>query len=126
MRILLADDASNVRLALQALLERQPGLEIVGAVGNARELLAQVKATCPDLVILDWELPHPAALTLLAELREACPGLAIIVLSGRPETRQAALAAGADAFVSKVDSAEQLLAALHSVQRAAVGERLPS
>jgi DNA-binding NarL/FixJ family response regulator len=126
MRILLADDEPNVRLALQALLERQPGLEIVGAVGNARELLTQVKATCPDLVILDWELPHSAAVPLLAELGGACPGLAVIALSGRPEQAQEALAAGADAFVSKVDSAEQLLAALHSVQRATMRERSPS
>jgi DNA-binding NarL/FixJ family response regulator len=126
MRILLADDASNVRWALQALLERQPGLEIVGAVGNAWELLSQVRATCPDLVILDWELPRSAAVTLLTELGEACPGLAVIALSGRPEKRKAALAAGADAFVSKVDSAEELLAALQSVQRATVRERSPS
>jgi len=126
MRILLADDASNVRLALRALLERQPGLEIVGAVGSARELLAQVKATCPDLVLLDWELPGSTAVALLSKLGMACPGLAVIALSGRPEKRQEALAAGADAFVSKVDSAEQLLAALQSVQRATVRERSPS
>jgi DNA-binding NarL/FixJ family response regulator len=126
MRILVADDESNVRLALQALLERQPGLEIMGGVGDSRELLGQVKATCPDLVLLDWELPNSTAVALLSELGEACPGLAVIALSGRPERRQEALAAGADAFVSKVDSAEQLLAALHSVQRATMRERSPS
>jgi DNA-binding NarL/FixJ family response regulator len=126
MRILVADDESNVRLALQALLERQPGLEIMGGVGNARALLSQVKAACPDLVILDWELPDSTAGTLLSELDEVCPGLAVIALSGRPEKHHEALAAGADAFVSKVDSAEKLLAALQSVQRATVRERSPS
>lgn len=122
MRILLADDESNVRFALQALLERQPGLEIVGGVGNSRELLSQVKAICPDLVLLDWELPDSTAVALLSELREACPDLAVIALSGRPRARRAALAAGADAFVSKVDSPERLLAALQSIKRVRMQE----
>ena len=120
MRILLADDESNVRFALQALLERQPGLEIVGGVGNSRELLSHATATCPDLVLLDWELPDGTAVAMLSELHEACPGLAVIALSGRPGARQAALAAGANFFVSKVDSPGQLLAALQSIRRAVV------
>jgi DNA-binding NarL/FixJ family response regulator len=122
MRILLADDDLNVRLALQALLERQPGLEIVGGVATARELLIRVRATCPDLVLLDWELPGSTAVALLPELDAACPELAVIALSGRPGARRAALAAGADAFVSKVDSPEYLLAALQSIRRARVRE----
>ena len=117
MRILLADDEPNVRFALQALLERQPGLQIVGGVGNSRELLNQVKAICPDLVLLDWELPDSIGVTLLSELREACPDLVVIVLSGRPEARQATLDAGADAFVNKMDPPQQLLMALRSVER---------
>jgi DNA-binding NarL/FixJ family response regulator len=125
MRILLADDEFNVRLALQALLERQPGLEIVGGVGNARELLIQVKTTCPDLVLLDWELPDSTAVALLSELDGACPDLAVIALSGRPETRRAALDAGVDAFVSKIDSPEYLLTALHSIRQARVQECPP-
>jgi DNA-binding NarL/FixJ family response regulator len=122
MRILLADDELNVRWALQALLERQPGWEIVGEVVSARELLIQVQTTCPDLVLLDWELPDSAAVALLSELDAACPDLAVIALSGRPGARRAALAAGADGFVSKVDSAEHLLAALQSIKRARVQE----
>jgi CheY-like chemotaxis protein len=53
-------------------------------------------------------------------LRELCPGLPVIVLSGQPEVRRTALAAGADAFVSKADPPEQLLAALRSANRAEV------
>jgi DNA-binding NarL/FixJ family response regulator len=45
-------------------------------------------------------------------LRHACPGLGIIVLSGRPEASRAALAAGADAFVSKGNPPEHLLSAI--------------
>ena len=53
-----------------------------------------------------------AAVDLLPALRQACPALSVIVLSGRPEAEDAALAAGADAFISKADPPEQLLAAI--------------
>jgi DNA-binding NarL/FixJ family response regulator len=50
-------------------------------------------------------------------LREAYPGLAVIVLSGHPEVEEAAVAAGADAFVSKADPPEVLLDAIAGVKR---------
>jgi len=112
MRILLADDQPKVRFALRVLLERQPGLEIVGEAADARDLLAQTETARPDLLLLGWELPDRARVGLLAALRKVCPDLAIVALSGRPEARRAALAAGADAFVSKTDLPERLLAAI--------------
>jgi DNA-binding NarL/FixJ family response regulator len=110
MRILLADNRSKVRFALRVLLEQRPELEIVGEAVDAEDLLTQVQVVCPDLVLLDWRLPSTTAADLLLALRGVCPDLHVIVLSERPETRRAALAAGADAFVSKADPPEQLLA----------------
>jgi DNA-binding NarL/FixJ family response regulator len=119
---LLADDQSHVRLALRALLERQSGVQVVGEAAHSAALLSQVRAACPDLVLLDWNLPGIAAGELLPALRELCPSLPVIALSGQPEVRRAALAAGADAFVSKADPPERLLAALRSVKRVQVKE----
>jgi DNA-binding NarL/FixJ family response regulator len=112
MRILLADAQQKVRFALRVLLERQPDLEVLGEAVNAHELLDKTQDTCPDLVLLAWELPDLMAADLLPALRETCPDLAVIALSGRPEARQKALDAGADAFVSKSDPPERLLAAI--------------
>jgi two-component system nitrate/nitrite response regulator NarL len=112
MRILLADGRPKVRFALRVLLERQPQLQVVGEASNVYQLLAQVGMICPDLVLLGWELPGLTTLQSLSPLREACPGLAVIALSGRPEARQAALAAGANDFVSKSDPPDRLLAAI--------------
>ncbi len=114
MRILLADDQPGVRFALARLLERQPGLELVGEAACAADCLAQAQERSADLVLLDWELPGRQA-GLVRALRQACPGLAIIALSGWPEAGPAALAAGADAFVSKAEPAEQLLAAIAQI-----------
>ena len=112
MRILLADGRPKVRFALRVLLERQPRIEVVGEASNLYQLLAQVGIICPDLVLLGWELPGLAALSSLNVLYDACPGLSVIALSGRPEARQAALSAGADGFVSKADPPDRLLAAI--------------
>jgi len=111
MRILLADHRRKVRFALRALLEQQPGLEVVGEAVDAEDLLAEAEKDCPDLVLLDWELPGPAA-DLLSALRGVCPDVLVIALSGRVTAREAAVAAGADAFVSKGDPPERLLAAI--------------
>jgi len=112
MRILLADDQQNVRFALRVLLKRRPELEVIGEAVEAKALLALLEETCPDLVLLSWELAGLAALGWLYLMREICPDLRVIALSGRPGARRAAMAAGADAFVSKTDPPEYLLAAI--------------
>jgi len=116
MRILLADDEPRVRFALSVLLEQQPGLEVVGEALDAEDLLRQAEAACPDLVLLDWGLSGLAPEELLTGLRKARPELCVIALSGRPEARQTALDAGADAFVCKCDSAQRLLAVIEDCQ----------
>ena len=69
---------------------------MAGEAVNAEGLLAQMETTCPDLVLLGWELPGLAAVGSLSALRRIYPDLYVIALSGRPEARRAALAAGAD------------------------------
>jgi len=112
MRILLADDQPKVRFALRTLLERQPGLEVVGEARSGQDLRDQIEPTHPDLVLLDWELPGERALDTLSSLRIMYPALRVIALSGRSEARHAALRAGVDAFVSKADPPERLLSAI--------------
>lgn len=112
MRILLADAQPKVRFALCVLLGRRSGYEMVGEAADARELLARVEEVCPDVILLGWELPGLAGSDVLPALREMCPDAVVIALSGRLEARRAALADGADAFVSKGDPPDRLLAAI--------------
>jgi DNA-binding NarL/FixJ family response regulator len=117
MRILLADDWLNVQDALRVLLEQQPGFTVVGEVVDTRALLAQLEADCPDLLLLGWELPGLAGADLLPVVRRTCPNLIVIALSGRTGAPGAALSAGADAFASKMDPPERLLAIIRSIER---------
>ncbi len=112
MRILLADPQAKVRFALRVLLEQCPDFEVVGEAACAEEVLAHAAASCPDVVLLDWNMAGAVADGLMPALRHECPGIGLIVLSGRPEAREVALAAGADDFVSKGYPPEHLLAAI--------------
>jgi len=117
MLVLLADDQAKVRSALRLLLEQEADIEILGEAVDTTGLLDWAKASCPDVVLLDWELPGLPASEVLGLLRLRRPGLRVIALSGRPTTRQDALAAGADAFVSKGEPSECLLKALGAIRR---------
>lgn len=111
MRVLVADCQSRVRFALRTLLQHQNGLEVVGEAATAAELLEQVKLTRPDLVLLHWRLQETTP-DLMRRLQSLCPGLRVIVLSARCETRHEALNAGAEAFIWKTEQPERLLAAI--------------
>ncbi len=116
MRVLIADDQPQVRSALRLLLKQQPGMTVVGEAGDAEQALELAAAHQPDLVLLDWELPDRGG-AVLAELRVVRPGLVVVALSSHPEARWAALAAGANAFVSKGDPPDRLLATIGDLRR---------
>ena len=118
MFVILADDQFDVRCALRLLLEQEADLELVSEAVNTFELLSQLSTACPDLVLLDWELPGLPVLDLLAGVQRICPDTCIIALSGRPEACEQAAQAGVPGFVSKGDPPERLLAVVRRVLRA--------
>ena len=115
MRILLAEDQSSTRFALRAIIKQQSGWEVVGEVIEAGQLNDQIEKTRPDLVLLALTLLDLDLEEMLPFLREKYPSVDVIVLSGRPEVCQNALAAGASDFVSKVDPPDRLLEAIAAI-----------
>jgi DNA-binding NarL/FixJ family response regulator len=109
MNILIGDAQPRVRFGLRLLFEQQPGWNVVGEVGDAQALLDAVRFGCPDLVLLDWELPGMPPQELLALIRQQCPCLGVVFMSGKLEQRSMALLAGADIFAYKADPPERLL-----------------
>jgi DNA-binding NarL/FixJ family response regulator len=114
MRILIADYQPKVRFALRVALEQKPGFKTIGEAINAQDLIAQAKAICPDLAIIDWGLPDLPPADLIRTLRDLCYCVRVIVLSSRTETRDQALAAGANAFVSMCNAPDELLSAIET------------
>jgi DNA-binding response OmpR family regulator len=112
MRVLVADGRAEVRSALRLLLQEKLFRSDVREVTQGAALLEAVRTTHPNLLLLDWALMHGSAGPTMVGLRHLAPHLPIIVLSAEPEVRQAALDAGAWAFVEKGEPPEQLLATM--------------
>ena len=105
-------------------MQRQPDLNVVGEAIDAESLLEEVESECPDVVLLGWELPGMDMDCLVPTLRESCPGIVVIALSGRLEAHRAADKLGVDAFVSKSNPPDRLLAAIKGC--GCVPKELPS
>ena len=99
--VLMAEAEGHVREAIRLMIQFQENLEIMGEVSTAESLLIQVCRQTPDIILLDWNLPSIHHQRLLIALKECCPNAVIIATSVRPESQNAALEMGADAFVLK-------------------------
>ena len=101
IRVLLAAPQPDVRAALRLML-LDLSMEVVGEAADWPITLALAPETRPDMLLVDWELIPLDSGNTLIQLREACPTAVVIVLISQLEARQqAALSAGADAFISK-------------------------
>jgi DNA-binding NarL/FixJ family response regulator len=120
-RVFLADSQNTERAALRLLL-LDLMMEVVGEAADWPTTLALAPATNLDMLLVDWDLlPVDQGVQSLAELRLACPNAIVVVLISHLDARhQAALSAGADAFISKGETSERvgerLLAAAESVR----------
>ena len=78
-------------------------------------MAAQVAASQPDVLLLDWDLPGGLIPEVLAELRQSASCPQVVVMSVHAETEQDAMAASADLFVAKNAPPAELLEALRSM-----------
>jgi len=115
INILIGDAQPRVRFGLRLLLEQQPGWRVTGEMEDAPAVLKALHCGCPDLALLDWELPGLPAQELLTLIHQSCPNLWIVFMSGNVELRQAALQAGADIFAYKADPPEKLLGSIREL-----------
>jgi len=117
IRICIADRQPRVRYGMRVLLEQQPGWKVIGEAAEVAELIEQTQTGCPDMVLLEWELPGMPAEEVVAQLRSSCPDIRIVSLSGQLEVRQAALNAGVDGFASKTEPPERLIQLIQKIMR---------
>lgn len=116
MKTLLVDDNDEIRAALRLLLEELGERDVLEA-GDLGQALAALGHAGVDVILLDWELPQGdyaggSTPEFVRELKQRTPGCRMIAMSGRLESRGESLGAGCDAFVSKSDPPDQLLALL--------------
>ena len=107
-RVYLADARLEERSALRILLH-DLSMEVVGEAADWVTTLTQAPTLNTEILLVDWDLLPAASGKALADLREACPAALVIVLISHLDARQqAALSAGADAFISKSETPDRL------------------
>jgi DNA-binding NarL/FixJ family response regulator len=118
IRVLIVEDDALYRRVIVLLLERQPDIEVVGEAGSLSEARTMLKGV--DVAILDRVLPDGIGLELIEELREASPGVKVLVMSVLEELAnpQEALEAGADWILSKITSSDRVVATIRSLKAA--------
>lgn len=122
LRILIASGRSLTRSALSFLLQEASGFEVVGEAADSEQLLAEIQAKHPNVVLLEWGLPGQPGLKLLPALRSHDGRSVVIVLSGRPELKRAVQDAGAHAFFNLGEPPQRLLAMLQAIKEDATLE----
>ena len=116
IRLVLVDDQGTVRQGLRMRLLLEPDIAVVGEASNGKEALALVQQLCPDVVLMDIEMPEMDGITATAALHSIVPQSAVVILSIHEDnvTQTRAQVAGAAAFVAKRGSTDELLTAIHN------------
>jgi DNA-binding NarL/FixJ family response regulator len=123
VRVVVIDDHQAVRAGLERVLERAPGVELVMALADDRQLLELARDRQVDVVILDYDLERGDGLTTCLRVKQLLSPPAVAVYSGYagPSLAVTAAVAQADALISKAQPIEELLAIIRQLS---AGERL--
>ncbi len=116
-RVYIVDDHAMFREGLRQLIEREPGLIVCGDASNSVEGMAGIRATQPDVVIVDISLSGASGLDLIKEIKAEFDDLPILVVSMHDESLYAerALRSGAMGYVMKHEPAKTVRAAIRKV-----------
>jgi DNA-binding NarL/FixJ family response regulator len=115
--VLLVDDNPTFLGIVQRFLQGEDEVMVIGAVESGEEALAMVHQIKPDIVLTDLAMPKVSGMETILRLRAAWPKMGVIALTLLDTSgyRQAALTAGADAFVAKDRLNTDLLPTIRNV-----------
>jgi YesN/AraC family two-component response regulator len=114
--VLIVDDADDIRALLRMRLDREERFEVVGEAVDGVDAGEKARTLQPHLVLLDMAMPRMDGLQALPLIREAVPGVRVIVLSGfnQGTLEREALAAGAVRYIVKGVSMSRLV---HEIEK---------
>lgn len=103
IRVFLLDDHEVVRRGLCELLERDGDIKVVGEAADVAEAVRRFPAARPDVAVLDAQLPDGSGVEVCRRIKEADPGIAVVILTSYEDdvTLFAAIQAGAAGFLLK-------------------------
>lgn len=122
IRVLLADDHPAMRVGLRVLLEQSPDIQVVGETSDGKETLAQIETLCPDVVVLDCEMPGLSGTQVAAELKQRDSPTRILALSAYSDENyvRGMIQSGAVGYLLKDEAPDRIVQAVRGARR---GER---
>ena len=125
IRVLCVDDHAFLVAGLRARLDIEPGMEFVGHRETADDLVAHVRRTKADVVLMDIEMPGADVFEAIHDLRHRCPDVRAILLSAhvRDQYLDSAFSSGAWGYLTKGDSPDEVI---DGIRRVALGESVVS
>ena len=119
IRVLVIDDHAIVRKGICALLATEPDIEVVGEAQDGREAVATAKQLQPDVILMDLVMPELDGLEATRRILAAQPEVRVLVLTSFTGDDKVfpAIRAGAQGYLLKDSSPDELIQAIHQVYR---------
>lgn len=117
IRILVVDDHTLFREGLITLLQSAPNIEVVGEASSGSKAITQAAELRPDIILMDIRMDDMNGIEATRRIREAQPGIRVIMLTmvERDDSLLAALRAGAQSYILKGADKDQVLKTIHAV-----------
>jgi len=118
IRVLLVDDHALFRRGLQATLELEPGIVVVGECGDGAEALERASELVPDVVLMDVRMPRHDGIEACSAIKQAVPSAKIVMLTMSDDEADLyeAIKAGATGYLLKDLAAEEVASSIRAVQ----------
>lgn len=119
IRILIVDDHGVIRGGLRAILEDEPGIEVVGEAIDGEEALHLASELGPDIVLLDIAMPGIDGIECTRRMKKMYPQIQVLILTVYEDEilLREAIRAGASGYVIKRAAEEELIAGIQAVSR---------
>jgi NarL family two-component system response regulator LiaR len=119
IRVLIADDHAILRKGIRALLSTEPDIEVVGEAADGLQAVAQARALCPDVILMDLLMPNMDGIEATRRITAEQPGVRVLVLTSFAADDKVfpAIKAGALGYILKDSGPEELVQAIHHVHR---------
>lgn len=117
LRVLIVDDHELTRFSLKLALQRQEGIELVGLASNGQEAVEMANRHCPDVIVLDLQMPVMDGLSASTQIKSTHPNVKILAYSSLedPQTEVMLQTAKVDAFCKKETTVQDLIAIVNEL-----------
>jgi two-component system, NarL family, invasion response regulator UvrY len=117
IRLLVADDHGLIRRGIERIVSESEDIRVAGEASSGEEALEKARAGGYDIILLDISMPGRGGLDVITDIRSACPGIKVIIISMHSEEQYAvrSLRDGASAYLTKVSADAELVTAIRTV-----------